>query len=647
MSMQNSEDANSNATGIRGSVEKVVRPRGDAASTFRRASKEQAAVDRPGDVMTQEQAPPRAANAQEEYDVDSFLINEAEHAAFGGRAATGGNGGGVSGALAKAIRDFAKAKDLVCFKIRTNVKSQLEKLKAGLIKKTSIELSTDVELEPAMGTTLVAGAAGRNSGALTHVFFPAEQMDKMKVLCKGDGEPSHYHMKDWRIGLEIAVTRERMAGAVGRRGDLMGLYGLRQAPNVMAVGSFLCKCAVVTQLVVEAWSTQFGKPAKDARFQVVSRAVGEGTGASGNDIQFYGDFVDFAEEAHEQRMELQQLDLDKLAEFAGLMSGSVLRATPEAILAKEVAKEETLKQRNSGDKEQFDRSIVCFNVKRGTTPEEATTAFIAAVATAGGDTLEKEDIEQLTVEPTQAGNTILKARFKSVEKMKLVYWQELSTQVQSMHDGGGPQGLKMQIDTPISERRKTYRSDSRRVSTHSGPASQVQRRGVWQGDQMPLDMPSLGKAIADKLAANILAAITKPDGAFSKAVSKAVATACDDKMMTIRNRLDSIEAGLKELIEQNNQWLPNHTMNASFDFGDGGSEMTGEEDSILTGSKRPGPDIHQVANEMAQQMTKKLFSGQALDQGQQAQNFKQGMNTQAQQQMLLRQLAAAQGMTIS
>ena len=59
-------------------------------------------------------------------------------------------------------------------------------------------------------------------------------------------------------------------------------------------------------------------------------------------------------------------------------------------------------------------------------------------------------------------------------------------------------------------------------------------------------------------------------------------------------------------------------------------------------AKRPGPDIHQVANEMAQQMTKKLFSGQALDQGQQAQNFKQGMNTQVQQQMLLRQLAASQ-----
>jgi hypothetical protein len=57
--------------------------------------------------------------------------------------------------------------------------------------------------------------------------------------------------------------------------------------------------------------------------------------------------------------------------------------------------------------------------------------------------------------------------------------------------------------------------------------------------------------------------------------------------------------------------------------------------------------MQQVANEMAQQMTKKLFSGQALDQGQQAQNFKQGMNTQAQQQMLLRQLAASQGLTLS
>ena len=195
--MQNFDETNSNATDNRGSAKMSAGPRGDAAPTFRRTSGEnQVAADWPGDVMTQEQAPPPAGNAQEDFDVDSFLLNEAEHAAFSGRAATGGSGGGVSGALAKAVRDFVKAKDLVCFKIRTNVKSQLERPKAGLIKKTSIEINTDAELEPAMGTTLVAGSAGRNTGALIHIFFTAGQMDKMNVMCKGDGEPSHYHMKD-------------------------------------------------------------------------------------------------------------------------------------------------------------------------------------------------------------------------------------------------------------------------------------------------------------------------------------------------------------------------------------------------------------------------------------------------------------------
>ena len=545
-----------------------------------------------------------------DFDANAFLLNDADHRRLGGGGAAAGGRSGVTNAMAKAIRDYTIANKIACFKVRCNIAARLDVILNGIIAITEVSLVTDSEIAPATDVQPCNGQGGARTGALKCVFILNSDVQKLCKLMPDCDTVSGY-CKLGAGGLQFTMVRDRMCGSLGHKENV--IWGMRESPSVLSTRSFICKPAVASQILIDEWAAQFDEDPDTARFQISSKLVGQAMGPNGLE-QMYCDFIEIGEEAKKQRNQIVKLDYDKLALRANLEKGKVKSMSQvEAYKAKVQGLKES-KPMGSTDPSICQRTIVGFNIKPATTEEEVRHAIKEAVESDvdNKEELKDTDIEVITVRRAESGNWTFKVQFTSSAKMELVYWADRGAALQRLHDGKGPQGVRLAIDTPINERRNYMGSDRRRVSTWSGPGgNQV---SPWKNPMMSavpsIDADKLAEAVCRKMTA----AMSEKGSPFVQAVATMVNEQSQSQMRVLRDRLT--------LMENMNIHFSNSMGVLQFATTEGqaiagGEPMQEDVDSVLGQKKKRGDDaadtdLSNLEDNIAAKMVAQMMNGQMM-----------------------------------
>lgn len=546
------------------------------------------------------------ADPFEGFDATSFFLSDAEDHQLGDRPSLSAaeRARGVDSAMAKAIRDYAIKERLACFKIRVNRGPLMDSIIEGITKTTEIALCTAAEVAPACEAIPVKGIDGEGTGAVRYIFFPASQVPQLATI-KEFKEQQSGCFKTGADGLQVTITRDRMMGSRGK--TEFAVDGLKST-MVKRFRGFPVAAAVASDLLIAEWASQFDTDPDEARFQLVSNNIGQAMGPFGL-VQIFDYFVEFAAEAHSsagtgasQRTQVHKLDWNKLAARAGLEEGDVAKMTREQIYSQHARDLKAEISSGSNDSEICKRTLVGFNIAPGTTEEQIKAALTSSadiIAKTEEEKIKEDDIEEVEVRETGAGNCMFKARIKDLQKFEIAYMVEGAKPLQDLHDGKGNQGVRLARDKTIAERRKIYQNNSRRVSSWSGAGNNAPKQ-VWKNDMMPeaIDYGKLAEKVSAILLDKLMTEFTKPQGVFMKAIAGVLAARLQTLMSPLRERLTSIEINIASIAQSVGS--DQFNTNEEEDFDDEEEDFEMGDQTVL--GKRGTASQDQLAVTVAQEM---------------------------------------------
>ena len=562
------------------------------------------------------------------------------------RPTEGGSTGGMMLEQARNIRDYMAEKKLACYKVRSSDGQMLNQLIEVIEEAIGATFCQDEVLAPARRHIKVNGRNGLGSGAVTCVFLPSNQLEKLDAIVPPGG--SREGFASARAVIDATVTRDYMGGALG--GTVTCLWGLDDAMAIKKITSYPCKAAVLSTILVQEWAAQFKKDPTEARFQVVRRVCGTYHSAERKgQVEVYANAIEVASEATEQRRQIGQLlDLDKLGDRSDIGVPLLQRLSMELYFEKgkhsSIARDKALG--GSASQEQCNRTMVMYNITKDVElGEQQLKEGIMAAAQA--DTLDSMLIKEVDIESVsfynngRTGDRFAKVRFSSVEVFSYFFWLEGSSKIQQFHDGKGRAGVKLVRDKPLIARQRLteQRMQQPNQARKSDWSGVVSGRGAPAPASSEIDLDALADKVADRLAAKL----AEMNGVFIQAMATTM-TAIMNKMMQnllspIRGRLEEVYDAIPMLPAQEApgpeiQFPNDQRQQMDRDGPASGRRLRLDDESEMLQEQGDEMQRRQAGRVNLQQQT---FSeqSQALQQNQMMQQF-------AQQQQMLQQMAAIQ-----